>query len=158
MPVLHTCLLKDGELALAYPLVRSVARVGLDRWLEFACAVSAAQGGTLVARARGGCLYGAATFLPQPSLEYGWVLGIEILAAFELGRVPHADHALRKGLAKFARERGCAALAYALPAAEHPGVRRINLCGTRIVSMEPVAPPCRIVLPARASGLLEPRG
>ncbi|MBX9896766.1 MAG: hypothetical protein K2Y17_02515 [Qipengyuania sp.] len=150
MPVLHTCLLEDGELAMAYPLVRSVARVELDRWLEFARAVSAAQGGTLGARARSGCLYGAATFLPRLNLEYGRVLGVEIMAAFELGRGPHAERTLREGLAKIARERDCRALAYTLSTAECAGKTRTDAFASRVIRMEPVAPPSRAGFSAAA--------
>lgn len=150
MPGLHLCLLEDGELAMAYPLVRSVARVELDRWLEFARAVSAAQGGTLGARARGGCLYGAATFLPRLSLEYERVLAVEIMAAFELGRGPHAEEALRKGLARIARERDCRALAYTLSTAERTGKTRTDAFGSQVIRMESVAPPRRAGLSAAA--------
>lgn len=105
--------LENGELAQAYPLVRSVARVDLTCWLHFARTVMAADGGVLGVRTGRNCLYGVATFLPKANLRYERVLEAEVLAAFALGRGSHAQQALRVKLREIAVAHGCRAVAYA---------------------------------------------
>lgn len=104
--------LDKRELALAYPLVRSVVRVDLDRWLRFARTVMLSEGGILGARAGRNCLYGIATFLPKPNLRSERVLEVELFAAFSLRRGIDVQRALRAELQNIAVAQGCRAVAY----------------------------------------------
>ena len=110
MPKLHVLPLADDELLEAYPLVRSSAHIGLDRWLAFARALVALEGGVLGARAHEGCLYGLAIFAPFPSLRDGRVLIADIIAAIEIGSASRIRGALCEGLEVIAASLDCRTL------------------------------------------------
>lgn len=107
MPDLSLSRLDEGQLALAYPLIRSAARVSLDRWKTFARQLIASGGGILAVEADGGCLHGVAAFRQVGSLRFERSLQIEILVAFELSRMAPVRRTLCAGLEDIAREMGC---------------------------------------------------
>ncbi len=152
MPGLQVRSLKDDELTLAYPLVRSVARVELSRWLGFAHALIAARGGIIGVRASGGCLYGAATFLTRPSLEHERILEIDLLAAIELGRGSHVERVLRDRLNVIARKRGCRALAYRMAGSKRPEAAEDDKLAHHLVVIERAVSPASAKPGASAQG------
>jgi hypothetical protein len=107
MPDLSLSRLDEGQLALAYPLIRSAARVSLERWESFARQLFASGGGILAVAANDGCLHGVAAYRQVGSLRFERSLQIEILVAFELSRTAPVRRTLCDGLEDIAREMGC---------------------------------------------------
>lgn len=108
MPKLQVLPLADDELPEAYPLVRSSAHIGLDRWVAFARALAAIEGGVLGARGEEACFYGVAIFVPLPDLRHDRVLIGQIVAAIELGSAMRVRRALCRGLEGRASALDCA--------------------------------------------------
>ncbi len=107
MPDLSLSRLDEGQLALAYPLIRSAARVSLERWKTFARQLIASGGGILAVEANDGCLHGVAAFRQVGSLRFERSLQVDILVAFELSRMAPVRRTLCAGLEEIAREMGC---------------------------------------------------
>ena len=116
MPDLHVLCLEGDDLALAYPLVRSAARVGPEQWLAFAGELVAGGGGVLGARAEGECLYGLATFRPLDTLRHRRALSVELVVAVELGRRQPVRDVLLRELNTIALERACPSILLTIPA------------------------------------------
>ena len=107
MPDLSLSHLDEGQLALAYPLIRAAARVSLERWKAFARQLIAIGGGILAVGADDGCLHGIAAFRQVGSLRFERSLQVEILVAFELSRRAPVRRTLCVGLEDIARKLGC---------------------------------------------------
>jgi len=112
MPDLSLSRLDEGQLALAFPLIRSAARVSLDRWKTFARQLIASGGGILAVEADDGCLHGVAAFRQVGSLRFERSLQVEILVAFELSRMAPVRRTLCAGLEEIAREMGCRSIVF----------------------------------------------
>ena len=112
MPDLSLSRLDEGQLALVYPLIRSAARVSLDRWKTFARQLIASGGGILAVEADDGCLHGVAAFRQVGSLRFERSLQVEILVAFELSRMAPVRRTLCAGLEEIAREMGCRSIVF----------------------------------------------
>ena len=110
MPVLHVLCLPKDELALAYPLVQSAVRVGLDQWQEFAHELIDGGGGVLGVRVDSDCLYGLAAFRPSTTLRHRRALSVELLVAIDLGRRHCVSEALLARLDEIARTRACTSM------------------------------------------------
>ena len=107
MPDLRTLLLDESQLAQAYPLVRSAARVGPEQWKKFARELIASGGGVLAVQADDACLHGIAAFRQVGTLRHALTLQVEVLAAFELSRLAPVRKALCAALEELARRKGC---------------------------------------------------
>lgn len=116
MPDLRLSRLDESRLPLAYPLIRSAARVSQARWEAFARQLIAAGGGILVASADDGCVHGVAAFRRTGSLRFERALQVDILVAFELSRGAPVRRALCDGLEEIARETGCRGIVFTTPA------------------------------------------
>ncbi|WP_166039014.1 hypothetical protein [Sphingosinicella sp. YJ22] len=112
MPDLSLSRLDEGQLALAYPLIRAAARVSLERWKTFARQLIASGGGILAVGADDGCLHGVASFREVGSLRFERSLQVDILVAFELSRMAPVRRALCAGLEGIAREMGCRSIIF----------------------------------------------
>ena len=99
--------LEADDLAQAYPLVRTVTRVGIERWEEFGRALIAGGGGILVVGAPDGCIYGAAAFRPALDLRYEKTLDVVLLASFALGSDDPVRERLHATLEQVAADEGC---------------------------------------------------
>ena len=100
--------LKRGELAAAWPIVRSSnLHANLDWWLSDADELFTGGGGVLVALAQDGSIHGVATFTGADSSSGDKVLTIPMLITFELsGRAPARD-ALVSALERIATKLEC---------------------------------------------------
>lgn len=116
MPDLRALCLDGDDLALAYPLVRSAARVGPEQWLAFAGELIAGGGGVLGARADGECLYGLATFRPLNTLRHRRTLHVELVVAIELGSRQPVRDVLLGELNRIAHDRTCTNILLTIPA------------------------------------------
>jgi hypothetical protein len=121
MPDLHVLCLEGDDLALAYPLVRSSARVGPEQWMAFAGGLIAGGGGVLGARADGDCLYGLATFRPLNTLRHGRALYVELVVAVELSRRQPVRDVLLHELNRIAHDRACPSILLTIPAGTRAG-------------------------------------
>ena len=126
MPDLRTLLLDESQLAQAYPLVRSAARVGPEQWKKFARELIASGGGVLAVAADDSCLHGVAAFRPAGTLRHELSLHVEILVAFELSRQAPVREALCGALEKLARRKGCRSILFTM-AADQASNRRNGL-------------------------------
>lgn len=121
MPDLHVLCLEGDDLALAYPLVRSSARVGPEQWMVFAAELIAGGGGVLGARADGDCLYGLATFRPLNTLRHGRALYVELVVAVELSRRRLVRDVLLHELNKIAHDLACPSILLTIPSGARAG-------------------------------------
>jgi hypothetical protein len=116
---LHVLCLEGGDLALAYPLVRSAVRVAPEEWQAFADDLIGGGGGVLGVRADATCLYGLAAFRPQNTLRHRRALCVELLVAIDLGRRQPVRAALQRRLSEIAKERACPNIVLTIPAGTH---------------------------------------
>ncbi|TCJ39082.1 hypothetical protein [Parafrankia sp. BMG5.11] len=121
MADLHVVCLEQGDLASAYPLVRSAAGVTPDAWQKFAHRLMGGGGGVLAVRVDGGCLYGLATFRPLDTLRHKRALHVELLVTIDLGSRQSAREVLLDRLRRIAEERACRSLMLTVPARSGPG-------------------------------------
>ena len=116
MPDLRVLCLEGDDLALAYPLVRSAARVGAGQWMAFVGELIAEGGGVIGARADGECLYGLATFRPLGTLRHRRALYVELVVAIELSRRQPVRDLLLGELNKIAIDHACTSILLTIPA------------------------------------------
>jgi hypothetical protein len=117
MPELSIARLNQDRLAEAYPLVRSAARVGRERWEAYARLLLADGGGILAVTGGDGQILGIAAFRPAANLRHGSSLQVELIVTFELTPRAQARRALCTALERVAQEEGCRSLIFVLAAA-----------------------------------------
>ena len=124
MPDLRIRQLDRGDVARAWPLVRSKSRItSLSGWNRFAHDLFERSGGIIAVSAEDGCLHGIATYEPILKRNSGRVLHVEIMVAFELSRRAPVRHALCDALLGFARLFDCDSVLVTMPdgtVVEHP--------------------------------------
>lgn len=112
MPELSLLHLNENELARAYPLIRSDARVSPERWEAFGRELIAGGGGIIAVEAGDACLHGVAAFRRLGSLRHELSLQVEILIAFELSHAAPVRRALCVALEDLARKTGCGSIVF----------------------------------------------
>lgn len=108
--------LDAGDLAEAYPLIRTATRVSIERWKEFGRALIAGGGGVLVVGAPDGCIYGAAAFRAALDLRHEKALDVVLLASFALGSDDPVRERLHAALEQVAADEGCRTINVAIAA------------------------------------------
>ena len=116
MPDFSVSPIGAGQLAQVYPLIRSAARVSLDRWEEFGRELLRQDGGVLTVTAPDNCIHGVAAYRPQHNLRHEQSLHVEVIVAFELGHDDLVREALCRDLERLAIERGCSAVNFTVAA------------------------------------------
>lgn len=115
MPPFIVTYLQESELALAFPLVRSVApEAGLARWQAYARSLFEAEGGVLGV-STGGSLQGIAIYRPEETLRHGRTLRVETIVSFELNQAAPARAAMCEALELLAASKGCPTLTVTMP-------------------------------------------
>lgn len=105
-----------GQLAQAYPLIRSATRVSLKRWEEFGRDLLASGGGVLIVAAPDECIHGAAAYRPSLNLRHERSLDVEVIVAFELRGDGRVRQLLYRELERIAAKLGCSALNFTVSA------------------------------------------
>jgi hypothetical protein len=121
VPQLTILRLKEEQLGQVYPLVRTAARVGPERWDSFGRELIAGGGGIVAAQAGGDCFHGVAAFRTGGSLRHPHSLRVELLVAVELSPRAPVRRALCAALADLARAQECDSIVFTVAAPRVPG-------------------------------------
>lgn len=118
----------------AYPLIRSAAHVGLERWLEFGSELFKVGGGVIAILGADQCIHGIAAFRPRTHLRHARGLDVEVMVAFDLRGNDRVKRMLHEELERIGRDRGCRTIYFTVAAknadpcsAGRAGLERLGL-------------------------------